>query len=254
MMILDPLMRTVVATGLMSLRIAPVFLYAPPFSLMRIPVTVRVSLGLAIALCFVVNANLAQTIAPNQLASLIPLALRELLTGITVVLVFQATFAGLYFAGRIVDVQAGFGLSLLIDPTSRSQSPLIGSLFAYAAGALFFTMDGHHDLLRIWSASLDALPFGSTTLFASPQRLMAYMGSVFAVAIGAAGSSIIALFLADLAIAFLTRTVPQMNVLVFGLQVKTIVLLLVLSASFSVIGVIIVRLLRTMLQTLPELL
>jgi flagellar biosynthesis protein FliR len=241
----------ILATGLISLRISPVFAFAPPFSLMRIPVSIRVALGLVLASSFSAGLALPSLI---DTAALLTMAVHELLIGLFFVLMFQTAFAGLYFAGRVVDVQAGFGLSLLIDPTSRSQTPLIGTLFAYCASMLFFSLNGHHDLLRLWSASLETMPFGSPEVHLDPARVVGFVSTATILALGAASGSVLALFLADMAIAFLTRTIPQMNVLVFGLQVKTIILLLVLSSSFSVIGVIITRLLRTLLQTMAELL
>ncbi len=249
-MALGVLSNWILATGLLSLRIAPLIAFAPPFSLMRIPVIIRVAVGLAIAASLVAVSDLPATL---DAVALIPMAFRELLIGIFFVLMFQAAFAGLYVAGRVVDVQAGFGLSLLIDPTSRAQMPLVGTLFAYCAGALFFAMDGVHDLLRLWAISLEAMPLSGGAISIDPGRAISFFGTAMLIGLGAAGGSILALFLADMAIAFLTRTIPQMNVLVFGLQVKTILLLLILSSSFGIIGAIIARLLRTLLQTIAEL-
>jgi flagellar biosynthesis protein FliR len=249
-MALGVLNSWILATGLLSLRISPLFIFAPPFALMRIPVIIRVALGLSISASLANVSNMSATI---DVTTLVPIAFRELLIGIFFVAMFQAAFAGLYIAGRVVDVQAGFGLSLLIDPTSRAQMPLVGTLFAYCAGAIFFAMDGLQDLLRLWAASLEAMPFGATSVTLDPARVIGFFGTATIIGFGAAGSSILALFLADIAIAFLTRTIPQMNVLVFGLQVKTILLLLILSSSFGIIGAIIARLLRTLLQTIAEL-
>jgi len=38
--------------------------------------------------------------------------------------------------------------------------PLIGTLFAYAAGAVFFATSGPADLVAIWSRSLERIPLG----------------------------------------------------------------------------------------------
>jgi flagellar biosynthesis protein FliR len=250
---LSALNSWILATGLLSLRISPLFTFAPPFSLMRIPVIVRVALGLSLAASLTAGLDPALLAAEIDLVKLLSMALRELMIGLFFALMFQMAFAGLYVAGRVVDVQAGFGLSLLIDPASRSQMPLIGTLFAYSAGALLFAMNGLHDVLRLWAVSLEAMPLGSTSLTLDPGRVISFFGTAMLIGLGAAGSSILALFLADIAIACLTRTIPQMNVLVFGLQVKTILLLLILSSSFGIIGTIIARLLHTLLQTMAEL-
>ena len=70
----------------------------------------------------------------------------------------------------------------------------------------------------------------------SLERLSAYMSLMFLMAFGVAGASVLALFLCDMVIALLSRTVPQMNVLILGFQVKTIVLLLTLPLAFGMGG------------------
>jgi flagellar biosynthetic protein FliR len=181
-------------------------------------------------------------------------AVREAMLGVMFVLAFQLVFAALYLAGRTVDIQAGLGLAMLIDPTSRAQTPLVGTLFAYAAGAIFYAMDGHIELLRLMSASLEAIPVGRWTMPGSIGGLSAFISTIFLTAFGVAGAAVLTLFLADLAIALLSRTVPQMNVLVLGFQVKTIALLLVLPICFGLGGALLARMMAMTLQALPRML
>jgi flagellar biosynthetic protein FliR len=170
------------------------------------------------------------------------------------VLAFQLVFGALYVAGRTIDIQAGFGLALLIDPASNAQAPLVGTLFGYAAGLVFFALQGHVALLRVLAASLDAIPLGSWSMPDSVERVAGFLTMVFLSALGVAGGSILVLFLIDMAIALASRTIPQMNVLVLGFQVKTIVLFLALPVSFGVGGALLVRMMAMTLQALPGLL
>jgi flagellar biosynthetic protein FliR len=238
---------------LLTLRIAPTFSFAPPFTLVRLPAQFRLLFGLALA-AMLAAANPATTsLADLSAGSFLAAAARELMLGTLFVLAFQLVFAALYFAGRTLDIQAGFGIAVLIDPTTRAQTPLIGTLFAYAAGAVFFAMDGHLELLRVMAASLDAVPIGAWAMPASLDRLAGFMGAVFGVGLGVAGAAITVLFAIDLAVAMLARTVPQMNALVLGFQVKTIALLLVLPLSFGVGGALILRMMRMTIDALPGL-
>lgn len=244
----------IVSCLLVGLRITPVFAFAPPFSLVPIPRFVRVLFGLGLSICLVSAYPQATSLADTATSILLTAAARELMLGILFVLVFQLTFAALYLAGRTIDVQAGYGLSLIINPASQTQSPLIGTLFVYAAGAAFFALDGHVEFLRLIAASLDVVPLGAWSMPDSIDRITALMSVAFLTAFGVAGGAILCLFLTDVAIAILSRTVPQMNVLVLGFQVKTIVLLLVLPTSFGVGGALLTRMMATMLQALPRML
>lgn len=238
---------------LLSLRVAPVFAFAPPFTLVRMPRTFRMLMALGIAACIVAANPAAAALRDVAPGALLVTAFAELMLGIIFMLAFQLCFAALQVAGRTVDIQAGFGLSLLIDPTTRGSMPLTGTLFVYAAAAIFFAADGHAELLRLMVASLDAIPLGAWQLAQSPAPLISFISLTFLSAFGVAGGVMLALLLCDLAITFLSRTVPQMNVLVLGFQVKTIVYLLVMPIVFGTAGALLARMTRITLETLPGL-
>lgn len=250
----DPLIGWVMSCALVGLRVAPVFALAPPFTLTRVPAVFRMLLGLGMAACLVAANPEATRVGDASLSWLLPAAARELMLGAVFVMAFQVTFGALYVAGRTLDIQAGFGLATLIDPTNRNATPLIGTLFALIGGVVFFALNGPGELLRLMSASLDAMPLGTGRLPEALAGLTGFITVVFLTSFGVAGGVMLCLFLADLAIALLSRTVPQMNVLVLGFQVKTILLLLVLPASFGVAGALIARMTSLTLQAIPRLL
>jgi flagellar biosynthetic protein FliR len=239
---------------LLSLRIAPVFAFAPPFTLVPAPAPFRLLFGLGVAATLVWSHPAAAALADPGLATVVAVAVRELLLGSIFVLAFQLAFGALAMAGRTIDIQAGFGLAVLIDPTTKTQTPLIGTLFSYAAGVIFFALGGHIDLLRIFTASLEAIPLGAAQMPGSLARLTGFISVVFLTSFGVAGGVILSLFLADLAVAGLSRTAPQMNVLVLGFQVKTILLLMVLPMTFGFAGALLARVTSLTLEALPGLL
>ncbi len=239
---------------ILSLRIAPTFAFAPPFTLVPVPALFRVLLAVGLTASLAAVDPPAAMIGAAGLPDLASVALRELMIGLVFVLVLQATFAALYTAGRTVDIQAGYGLALLIDPSSRNQTPLLGSLFVYCAGAVFFAMNGPGELLGILAASLRSIPIGAAWTPSALTRLAEFMSAIFALGFGAVGSMILCLFLTDMAIAMMSRTIPQMNVLVLGLQAKTLITLAVLPAVLGGSGALLARMMRLALQTIPRLL
>ena len=114
-------------------------------------------------------------------------------------------------------------------------------------------MNGHLDLLRLFSASLDAIPLGAGQTPQSLPPLTTFISVIFLTAFGVAGAAILVLFLIDLAIALMSRTLPQMNVLVLGFQIKTIALLLVLPAAFGFAGALLARMTTLTLEAIPGL-
>ena len=250
----DELAIWVTSCLLLSLRITPVFLFAPPFTLTRVPKLVSALLGLGLsAILFGVFPETARVQEASASILLIG-GMREIFLGLIPVVVLQFMFGGLYITGRTIDIQAGFGLALIIDPTTRGQTPLMGTLFAYLAGATFFAMNGHLDLLSFFAASLQAVPLGSAASVISLSQITSYIFVVSMIALGVGGAVILALFLTDIVIAMLSRTVPQMNALLLGIQVKAIIVLAVMPVAMGVAGALLVRLVASALSVMSRML
>lgn len=250
---MDALTHQIVAVLLVSLRIAPTLAFASPFTLVRIPAVVRVFLAIGLSGWLVAGHPAQSWQADVWSQGIVQTVLGELFLGIALSLSLHLAFAALLTAGRTIDIQAGFGLAALIDPTTNAQLPLVGTLFAYAAGAIFFATSGPGDLLAIWSASLDRVPLGSAAIGRGMEPLLGYISSVFVLAFGLGGMITLVLFLCDVAIAFMSRTLPQMNVMLLGFQVKGMATLAVLPLALGGSGALFARLLRYALETMPRL-
>lgn len=242
------------AVMLVSLRIAPVLGFAPPFTLLRIPPLVRVLMALALAMALVSGSETAAMGALREGRSLLSLAFGEVIVGGAITLALQIAFAAILWAGNAVDTQAGFALATIADPTSSVPLPLAGTVFAYAAALIFFTSGAPYDLLALWSASLEALPVGHSVHSGNMAGLSVLMGSAFTLALGLFGLVMLVLFLLDLAIAFMSRTLPQMNMLLLGFQVKAIAMLAVLPLALALSTGLALRLIRLALEQAPNLL
>lgn len=241
------------ATLMLSLRIAPVFAFAAPFTLLRVPPTIRLLLAIGLALSLV-GGRPEQTMAQfTQGQSLVLMASGELLIGMTIALALQLVFGAILWAGRVLDIQAGYGLAMVADPTTQAQMPLAGTVFAYAAAAVFFLAGGMYDLIALWALSLDAVPMGSGLQSVNVAGLTSLLGSVFVLAVGLVGVVMLVIFLLDLTIGFMSRTLPQMNVLLLGFQVKAMATLVMLPIAVAMSGAVILRLLRIALESVPRL-
>ncbi len=233
----------VTAALLVSLRLAPALAFAQPFTLMRIPPMIRVLMAIGLSL-WLVDARPASTVERLGEGNLIGQVAGELGIGMTIALALQWAFAAILFAGRTLDIQVGFGLATVADPTTQNDQPLIGAILAYGAGAIFFATGAQYDLLALWVASLEMLPLGYGFLSVDLVKLGSYMTAVLLAAVGLVAAALLAIFLADIVIAFLSRTLPQMNMLLLGFQVKSILVLLVLPVTLALSGAAFLRILR----------
>jgi len=226
-----------------ALRLGPALLFAPPFTLMRVPVLVRVALAITLAI-WVVDANPSVATHGPAPSQFLPVMLGELLIGIAIALGLQLTFAAIFWAGRAIDIQAGFGLAMLADPTTNAQIPLAGTVLAYATAIVFLTTGGHYDLIALWASSFELLPVGFGAVELNISAVGEFMSALFLLAMGIVGVCVLVIFLADMVIAFLSRTLPQMNVLLLGFQAKAILMLVTLPLAIALSAGLFLRAVR----------
>ncbi|HKC03545.1 MAG TPA: flagellar biosynthetic protein FliR [Sphingomicrobium sp.] len=250
---MQDLQHALIVMLLVSLRIVPTLAFSPPFTLMRVPATVRLLLCLALS-AWMMSGHPAQTTAIDlERIGYLSVAASELVIGMALALALQLAYAALLTVGRAVDLQAGYAFAMLADPSTRVQTPLIGMLFAYAAAAIFFATNGPADLLAVWSISLDHVPLGAAIGGDALQILAGYLSAVFVMAFGGGGLLLLTLFLIDASIALISRTLPQMNVLFLGFQVKAIATLVLLPIALAGSAALFVRMFRFALDTMLQL-
>jgi flagellar biosynthetic protein FliR len=245
--------HSLLVTLLVSLRLVPMIAFSPPFTLVRVPALVRVMLVLALSAWLVSGHPQQTTLVDLDRLGLVATAFAELLMGIALALVLQLAFAALMTAGRAIDLQAGYAFAMIADPSSRNQAPLIGMIFAYAAAAVFFATNGPADVLAIWSLSIEHAPLGAALSGNAPTILAAYFSTVLVMALGGAGLVLLVLFLIDASIALMSRTLPQMNVLFLGFQVKSITTLVLLPLALAGSAALYLRIFRFAFDTMLKL-
>ena len=113
---------------------------------------------------------------------------------------------------------------------------------------IFFTTGGPNDLLFVWRDSLAIAPLGHAESVGDVQNILSFLSLVFTMTVGLVAIVLLGLFIIDLTIAFMSKTLPQMNMLLLGFQVKSIAVLVLLPFVFSISGSLFLRITRLMLQ------
>lgn len=234
-----------IAVILLTARLMPVFAFANPFAMLNMPKSVRAAVILALAAALAPLATVAPELARFETGPLLVGLAGELVIGAAVAFALQSAFGAFFVSGRILDTQAGLSLALVIDPATKRQTPMVGTMFAFVAGSVFFATNGHHDLLRLIGVTLSAVPVGMLATTLNPELFIAQTSAMFLLGVAAAGASMVVLFLTDIALAVISRALPQMNILMISLQVKSIVLLLVLALAAGMMAPLILRSLET---------
>lgn len=212
-------------------RVAGLMLASPLFSGTMLPMPINAILALAISLS-VFPLMAGRVAVPVTLASAAGGMAGELAIGLALGLGVTLVFAGVQIGAQLVSQQAGLALGEVFNPMMEASGTEVSQLYFLVAMAVFLAVDGHHALVR---ALLDSFATIPPLGFRPDSGLVVLMVEVltlsFVIAVRVAGPVMLALLLAFLALGFISRTVPQLNLLTIGFPLKVSMALFVMALA-----------------------
>jgi len=214
------------------IRMTGLFVIAPIFGRMTLPVHFKIGFSLLMSLILV---NVIDLPSPGQVDSLLQAALiaaKEFAVGITIGLISYLVFSAIYIAGELMDLQIGFGISNIIDPVSNVQVPLTANLYYILAMLVYLSVNGHHWLIKALFESYVTVPVGAP-FFGPPimNGVMNLIVNIFLIGFKIAAPVTAALLITDIALGTISRMVPQLNIFVVGLPLKILVGIAVMAVT-----------------------
>jgi flagellar biosynthetic protein FliR len=242
---------------LLSLRLGATFAMSPLLGGRAMPGPARVLL----VLCLSAALSLALPLPalPSGLLDnaglLFATALSELAMGASLGLGIQLAFAAISFAGRMLDIQVGFGLVQIFDPLSNTRASIIGTAFDQLAVVMFFLLNIHHVLLRGLAWSLERYPIGQPwPLSAALMPVLKQVSAMLVLGFALAAPIVFCVLLVELALGVVAQSLPQMNMLMIGLPIKIVVGLLALAMWAPEMGGMLSRIYESIYATWNQVL
>lgn len=226
---------------LVSIRLGAVFVMAPVFGSVQMPIRVRAMIVLALSATIVSAMDASALSLATTVGDLVLAAFAELFIGALLSFGLFAGFAAFLFGGRLLDMQMGFGVANLVDPATRHQAPLIGTALNLLAVMVFFAVDGHHMILRGLAYSLEAFPPGTFLQDFDPALVVAMFGSMFTFGFALVAPIVFCLFLIDVGMAIMSRTMPQVHIFFLAIALKIFIGLMLLAISIKYMAPLIHR-------------
>ncbi|MFK4484185.1 MULTISPECIES: flagellar biosynthetic protein FliR [unclassified Curtobacterium] len=207
------------ATMLAGVRLVAFFVIAPPFSYRAFPGTVKVILGLGLAIG--VAPRVAVGYESLDTGPFLLALLTQLVVGLSLGFLVFLVFAAVQSAGALIDLFGGFTLAQAFDPQSQVNGAQFTRLFQMAALALLFTSGGYQLIVGGLVRSFDAVPLtGTFAVDGLAHLLVAAMSQMFLATLQIAGPLVVVLFLADVGLGLLTRVAPALNAFQMGFPIK----------------------------------
>lgn len=169
--------------------------------------------------------------SPPQGIEFLALVVKELLVGLFIGLVAGIIFWAVQGAGFLVDMARGASMADIFDPLAGENTSILGSLLFQAATVLFFTTGGFLAFLFTLFQSYAAWPVAS--MFPEPGQefqnfFLAQADLLMRYSLLLAAPIVIISFLIDLAMGFINRFAPQLNVFFLSMPIKSGVAVFVL--------------------------
>lgn len=238
---------------LVLVRVLAFFVTLPLFSYRTIPNQFKIGLAFFLAFIMFYHIDFSHV---NLGEFYIFLLLKEVMVGLLIGLIAYIIIAAIQIAGGFIDFQMGFAIANVMDPQTGAQSPLTGQYFYIIALLFLLSVDGHHLLIDGIYYSYELVPIDHFIPFHDGgmiEFVVNTFNKMFLIAFQMAIPIVGCLFLVDVALGIIARTVPQLNVFVVGLPIKILVSFIVILFYLSLYILLVRMLFTAMFETMRGL-
>jgi flagellar biosynthesis protein FliR len=234
-------------------RVSGLLIATPIFGVTQAPTTVRALISLALAVLVMPSQWFVALPYPGSLLVYVGILASELLFGIVLGLGVTIILGGIQMAGDLMSRVGGITLADLFDPTTSTNVPLFSQMLSLLSTALFMIIGGHRIVVGGLLDTFATIPPGGCVgMLLGPaatgsgqemissliEMVVVLITQSFHISIRAAAPVMTAVLLATLVLGLVSRTLPQLNVMVVGFGLNAMitfgVLFLTLGASLLV--------------------
>lgn len=212
-------------------RILGIFLVIPIFSQNQLPGMLRLAASAGIGL-MVAPMLMPSAVDPDMsLTRAVLIIVKEAFVGLVMGCLIAVPFWAFEAVGFFVDNQRGASISATLDPMTGNDSSPLGVLFNQAFVVYFFVSGGFllmlelvYDSFRLW----DVFTWLPVLRGDSVPVLIDQILGLVKLALLLSAPVIVAMFLAEMGLAIISRFVPQLQVFFLAMPIKSALALLIL--------------------------
>ncbi len=217
----------IASAALAASRAMGLVLITPAFNRLGLTGIIRGCVAVAISVPMTVPIYVALTTQQDYNGFfLAALMVKELLIGLTVGLLFGIPFWAAEAAGEMIDLQRGSTMAQLVDPLGSGEAGVSGTLLTVVMITLFFLsggfilmIDGYYHSYKLWPV----MSFTPVIAVAALDAVLAILDQVMRIGVMMVAPLIIALLVADMMLAYLSRMAPQLHIFDLSLSVKNLI-------------------------------
>jgi len=240
---------------LVLFRVGGMMTIAPFFGSLAIPRNVKVMLALVVSVAIFPVVRRPDVALPGSLSGYLAAAIAECAVGLVLGFAGTLVFAAIQLAGHFVGQEMGLTLANVVDPTTFEEITVVTQFKFIFAVIIFLAVGGHLLLLWLLFWTFEAIPLMSVSYSRLiPEYIAKGMAAqMFVEAVKLAAPVIVAMMITTVAMAFIAKTAPEINVFIVGFGVRAGVGLLMLFIAVPYIAGVIEVIINRMFFDLQEL-
>jgi flagellar biosynthetic protein FliR len=205
-------------------RLAGMIMWQPVLTALAIPPLVRVILLLGLGALVLPFVPVTGAV-PDTLFGLVIAMGEEVLLGGMIGLVVAIVFAGVQMGAELVAQESGLSFGQMVDPSTNQILSVLSSFYTQLAGVVYLIVGGHRVLLAACLDTFRTVPLAGYPGVASigTGMLVEVLAAGTTLAIRVAAPALLTLFLVNMALGFISRTVPQIDIATMGFSLKALI-------------------------------
>lgn len=231
--------QQVFAGGLVFARLAAIIMLIPGFGETFVPVRIRLSLALTLALVLFPVVGGAVPPIPAQVSGVAGAVIKETAIGLVIGTILRLFMSSLSAAGEIVSIQTTLGFAQTANPTQAAPSTTISTFLMLLGLVLIMTTNLHHLFLSAIVRSYTIFPFSKPFPLADSNALAVQTVSrSFALGLQLAAPVVAFSLIFNIATGLVGRVMPQFQIFFVSSPLMILLGLSIFALSLGLIGMV----------------
>ena len=204
--------------------------FAPGFNRKEMPTIARLSFSLMIT---IVTASVIKVPPVPEHSSLLLCIVLNYMFGALIGYIVNCVIATITAAGDMINTQMGLSSAMVLDPTTRAQTSIIGNLFTLVGVIIFMSIGGLYWLIDAFIRSFDIFPMYGVAIplekIINLDYLVLITSNILVVGMQIAAPVLLATLGQDIILGTISKTAPQVNVFQMSFLFKPVMGALILT-------------------------
>jgi len=250
---IEPILMHALPMMLVITRITGIFMFTPMLASTSIPRNFKALLAFMFGVAIYPFVPHDTMPASLTIAQLVPLMFTELLIGAAIGLIAGIPLIALQMGGYIMGYQMGLSLAESFNPELDTNASVVGQLLFYLSVFIYIGMGGFEIIFVILADSFFAIDVGAFGAGDAPLALLlGVLSSGFELALRVASPILGVISMLLIAMGFIMKTMPQINIMSIGFAAQILTGLTFLLLVIGVIGTVVGQEMVAVLELLHE--